>query len=1078
MIGMPRFSSILFLHAALLFVPADAATVGSLRCEQLRDPHGIDTPAPRLSWEVQSETRGDRQTAFRVLVATTTEALAQGHGDVWDSGRVESGASHLVPYDGRKLNSHERCFWKVRVWDRAGEPSDWSEPAVWSMGLLSPAEWHGDWIGLDAPERIGHLSGTSWIWFPEGAPVKSATPGKRYFRREFEVPAGRTMTSATYRITADDRVQIYLNGRDLGGRSGPGSTKELDLTHRLKEGRNVLAARAENAGDAPSPAGLIAWLRVEFAEGEPLTVTSDGAWRASDRLALGWDEPDFDDSAWPRAQVLGPVGIDPWGPVRYAEDRTLPARYVRKEFTIEKPVRRAVVSFSGLGLSELYVNGQRIGDHALSPGLTEYPERSFYVTHEVTDGVQQGGNALGVILGNGRFYAPRSSVYASMPTFGSPKLLLQLSVEHEDGTTSEVVSDLTWKLTADGPITANNEYDGERYDARKELGDWTRPGYDDSSWRDAQPTSAPSETLSAPMSEPIRVTQTLTPLSVSEPQPGVFIYDLGQNMVGYCRLKVEGPAGTRVRLRHAETLKADGTLYLANLRGAKATDVYTLKGGGPEVWSPRFTYHGFRYVEVTGFPGRPPIDAIEGLVVHDDLEPTGKFACSNELLNQIHENVVWGMRGNYRSIPTDCPQRDERQGWLGDRFEVARGESYLFDVGAFYAKWVQDIRDSQKPSGSVPDVSPAHWPNYSDDVVWPSASVILPDMLIDQYGNRRVAREHYASMNRWIEYMLPFVHEGLISRDSYGDWCVPPEDPHVIHSQDPERTTDKTLLASTFFCHDLRLMERYAQEIGHADDAERWKRLADEIQAAVNAKFLDRERGQYDNGTQTSCVLPLAFGMVPDGLRGRVVNTLATNITDQNDGHIATGLVGGQLLCRALNDAGRADLAYTIATQRDYPSWGYMVGRGATTMWELWNGDTADPAMNSRNHVMLVGDLITWLYEDLGGIAPHPAAPGFKRILMRPQLVDGLDWVNAAHRSPYGWIESHWWKEDGRVKWNVTIPANATAELHLPASDGAAVTESGTPLADADGLEPIGRDNSRVVVRAESGAYVFEIVEP
>ncbi len=400
-------------------------------------------------------------------------------------------------------------------------------------------------------------------------------------------------------------------------------------------------------------------------------------------------------------------------------------------------------------------------------------------------------------------------------------------------------------------------------------------------------------------------------------------------MVGWCRLRVSGPAGTTVTLRHAETLKPDGTLYLDNIRGAKVTDTYILKGRGREVYEPRFTYHGFRFVELKGFPGKPSLASLEGRVVHDDLENAGEFSCSHPLLNRIHTNIRWGVRGNYRSIPTDCPQRDERQGWLGDRSAESKGATYLFHTAPLYRKWLQDMADAQKDSGSVPDVCPSYWPIYSDNVTWPSSTVIIPGTLFEQYGDLDVIARHYDSARKWMHYMTGFLTNGIIARDSYGDWCVPPEDPKLIHSNDPARKTDKALLATAYFYHDARLMARYATLLGRAEDARHFDDLAERLKQAFNAKFFRTAEGYYDNGSQTSCVLPLAFGLAPESERVRVFDHLVRKITGESRNHIGTGLIGGQWLMRVLSDQGRADLAFTIATQRDYPSWGYMIEKGA-----------------------------------------------------------------------------------------------------------------------------------------------------
>jgi alpha-L-rhamnosidase len=887
-----------------ILAPAD------LRCESRVNPRGIDAPQPELSWILEAKGREQRQTAYQVLVASSRKKLAADKGDLWDSGKVNSDQSIQLPYAGQPLVSSEACFWKVRVWNQDGQRSAWSRPAFWTMGLLSPGDWHAQWIGLN---------------------------------------------------------------------------------------------------------------------GEAATN----------------------------------------------ESRRLPARWLRKEFTLPKKIKRATVYFSGLGWSELYINGKKIGDHVLSPPLSQYPQRAYYETYDLTKSLRRGDNAMGVVLGNGRFYAPRLAYPTKTISFGLPKLLLQLRLEFADGSVSNIVSDGSWKLTTNGPIVANNEYDGEEYDARKAFPGWDKPGFDDSQWQPAQIVSAPGGVLFGIRQEPIRVTQLLKPVSMKELKPGVFIFDLGQNIAGWCRLKVHGPAGTRVQLRFAETLKPDGELETANLRSAKAADVYILKGHGTETWEPRFTYHGFRYVEVTGYPGRPTLDSLTGCVVNDDLSSAGSFECSNPLLNRIYHNVVWGVRDNYHSIPTDCPQRDERQGWLGDRSAESRGETYLFDNEALYAKWLQDMADEQKPDGSVSDVCPSYWPIYNDDVSWPSTSVMVPDMLYRQFGDKEIIARHYDCMKKWIEHMDGFVTNGIIAKDSYGDWCAPPRDPKRIHTTDPNRITGHALVATAYFYHDLRLMARYATLLGKTDDAQQFQAQATKMKAAFNEKFLNRQLGQYDNGTQTSCILPLAFGLAPDDARTTIFDHLVKSIVNESHDHVGNGLIGGQFLMRVLTDGGRPDLACTIATQKTYPSWGYMVEHGATTIWELWNGNTADPAMNSHNHVMLVGDLVIWLYEDLAGIKADPAQPGFKHIIMEPHPVGDLKFVRATHRSPYGWIVSDWKKDGGTFDWQIKIPANTTATVYVPAKDEEDVTESGRPLAQAKGVKFLRAEDNHVVLAVESGAYDF-----
>ena len=903
---------------SFLLVPLEAQVSSirpaSLRSEYRVNPLGIDVSQPRLSWMLAAadpRARGLRQGAYRVLVASSEENLRAGKGDLWDSGKVGSDQSAHVAYAGRPLGSAQRAYWRVQVWDQAGKRSEWSETALWSMGLLDPGDWKGKWIGLDEKQSAS------------------------------------------------------------------------------------------------------------------------------------------------------------------TEFRTLPARMLRQEFEVKGKLKRATAYVSGLGLYELYLNGARAGDHVLSPGLTEYTKRVLYVTFDVTKQVAAGRNAIGLILGNGRYYAPRVKVPIPMRTFGYPKAILQLELEYEDGSKATIATDETWKLTTGGPIRANNEFDGEEYDARMELPRWARVGFDDKAWGAAQVVSAPGGALAAQMAEPLKVTETIQPVKVTEIQPGVFLFDLGQNMVGWCRLRVTGPKGAQISLRHAETLKEDGSLYVANLRSAKAADLYTLRGGAPEVWEPRFTYHGFRFVEVKGFPGKPGPAALEGRVVHDAMSKTADFSTSNAVLNQIHHNIFWGVRGNYRSIPTDCPQRDERMGWLGDRSTVSRSETYLFDVAAFYSKWATDLVDAQRPSGSIPDVAPAYWVLYNDNVTWPSTFLQVPSMLYDQYGDLRVIERDYPAMKKWVDYMRGFLKDGIMPKDTYGDWCVPPESPKLIHSLDPARKTAGPLLGTAYYYRMLGLMTRYARLLGKQEDAAGYEALAARVKAAFHKTFFNPGSGVYGNGTQTSGILPLMFDMAPAQNRKPVFDALIRRIEQESQGHVGTGLVGAQWLMRTLSDNGRADVAYEIATQKTYPGWGYMIEKGATTIWELWNGDTADPAMNSGNHVMQIGDLGVWLYEYLAGIRPDPDKPGFKHILIRPYPVGDLKFVKASHASMYGRIATSWKREGNRFQLDVTIPPNTTATIYVPAKDAAAVTESGQPAAKAKGVKFLRQDAGAAVFTAESGAYSF-----
>lgn len=894
----------------------DHSGLRELRVNRAENPLGIDTPNPHFSWKIDCKKRGAAQTAYQILVASSPDLLDDGKADVWDSKKVDSDQSVEVEYRGRPLASREKCWWTVKYWDEDGMESGWADPAMWTMGLLSPQDWTAQWVGLE-------------------------------------------------RTVGDENV------------------------------------------------------RIEF----------------------------------PR----------------------LAARMLRKQANLAKEVQDAVVYICGQGLFECYINGKKVGNDVLTPALSEYGKRSFYMTYDVADMLKKGDNTVGVMLGNGRYCPVRTGMGDVDLEYGFPKLLMQLEVTYADGTKEVINSDTTWKLTTDGPIVANNEFDGEEYDANKEMPGWCENGFDDSAWMQAEAVKAASPVLSALPTAPIAVMETIRPVAVFETRPGVFIFDMGQNMVGWTRLKVKGKKGDCVQLRFAETLKPDSSLYMDNLRSARVTDKYTLKGTGKEVYEPRFTYHGFRFVEMTGYPGKPDLSAIEGLVVYDNIPLTGSFTTSNAVINTIYKNAYWGIRGNYRSIPTDCPQRDERLGWLGDRATGSKGESFIFDNSRLYAKWLCDINDSQREDGSVPDVAPTYWKIYNDDVTWPAAYLIIADMLYTQFNDKEPIRKHYDSFKKWIYYMRDrYMADGIMPRDTYGDWCMPPERQELIHSQDPSRKTDGAILGTSYYYYMLTLMQNFARLTGHTEDIASYAALADTVYKAYNEKFYNAEQKCYGNNTATANLLSLAYGLVPTENRKAVFDNVVKKTMEDFNGHTSTGLVGAQWIMRLLSEYGRTDIAYRLATNTDYPSWGYMAEKEATTIWELWNGDTADPAMNSANHVMLLGDLVIWYYENLAGIKSDPEAPGFKKIIMKPYIPEGLDFVKASYNSIYGVIESEW-KKRNKFFWDITVPANTSARVYVPATSLDLIYESGIPAKDANRLNFINMEDGYAVFDASSGVFRFEV---
>jgi len=774
------------------------------------------------------------------------------------------------------------------------------------------------------------------------------------------------------------------------------------------------------------------------------TTQGESAW--SD-VAV-WNVGLLNESDW-QGQWIGLDRAMPWD--REEVHSRLSSRYLRHEFNVEKPVRHATLYISGLGMYEAFINGRKVGDREMAQLPTDYRRTVYYDAYDVTEMLAQGRTAIGVVLGNGRYYTMQQKKKPyKIANFGYPKLRANIIITYGDGSQQKISTGTKWRLTADGPIRGNNEYDGEIYDARKALGDWTLPGYDDSRWTAAERVAIPLGTVRGSMTPGMTAVKTLRPRSVVRRGAGVVV-DMGQNMAGWLCVKMRNTrGGDTVRIRYAEKLNADGSLYVKNLRNAESTDRYVARGDEQgEWWHPHFSYHGFRYAEITGMGNAVTADDIEARVVSDEMTQTGHFECADTILNKVHSNAVWGILSNYKGMPVDCPQRDERQPWLGDRTRGCFGEAFVFDNNTLYAKWARDICDAQREDGCIPDVAPAYWNYYSDNVTWPAALPFSLEMLHRQYGDDAPLKKWYGNVKRWLDHLkYQYGKDGLMPRDKYGDWCVPPEDLKLIHAKDQSRMTDGTLIATAYYYRLNRLMARFATMLGKDADAAGFGAEAERVKRAFNDEFLTVNRGTsvvpghllypdstcYRGNTVTANLLPLTFGMIDDGyVRGEVEKNIIRGIITKNKGHVSCGVIGISWMMNALSDMGRGDIAWLLATNKTYPSWGYMAERGATTIWELWNGDTADPRMNSCNHVMLLGDLLSWLYERVVGIAADDTNPGFKHVIMRPDFnVDEINFINGEYESIYGKIRSSWKKVDGRLYWDITLPANTTATITLP----------------------------------------------
>lgn len=885
------------------------------------------------------------------------------------------------------------------------------------------------------------------------------------------------------------RTEMISNPEGIDNKS-PRLSWEISGTERGIEqvAYQVLVASspellAENIGDLWDSGKTVSNQSVQVKyNGKPLKSRTRCFWKVkvwSTNTESAWSEPAY----W----SMGLLNYNDWDGRWIGFDRAfewdredkfsrLSARYFRKEFITRKDIRQAKVYTIGLGLYELYINGQKIGDQVLAPTPTDYNKNVKYNVFDVTKTLKQGGNTIGTILGNGRFYTMRQAEKPyKIKTFGYPKMLLQLEIEYTDGSKYIVKTDNTWKGTPDGPIRTNNEYDGEEYDAGKEMPGWNNSGFDDSKWMQSEYVQEPAGEFEAQMNKNMKIMKTIQPVSIKELRPGIFIMDMGQNMAGWVKMKVKGKSGDKVSLRFAEILNEKGELAMANLRDAKVTDIYTLKGGEVETWEPTFVYHGFRYVEITGFPGKPSVTDFEGRVVYDEMKTVGRFETSNALINQIYKNACWSINGNYKGMPVDCPQRNERQPWMGDRSTGSYGESFAFENELLYTKWLDDIRYAQRANGSIPDVAPAFWRYYSDNMTWAGTYLQVADMLYRQFGDTEVIAMHYPSMKKWLQYMEEFYlnEKYILTKDSYGDWCTPPATIEEGRGKSADVKYPSMLISTAYHYHFLQLMQKFAKLTGNDADIEKFASLSTKVKDAFNKEFFHTDGAFYGNNTLTDNLLPFYFKMVPEIHSDRVLKTITDIIEIRNNGHLSTGEIGIQWLMRTLTESGRPDLAYRIATNTTYPSWGYMVENGATTIWELWNGNTAAPNMNSYNHVMMLGDLLIWYYENLGGIKSSIDQPGFKQIIMKPEMINGLGFVNASYKSMYGEIKSEWKKENQSFSWNISVPANTSAIVYIPANSQNVVTESGEKISSAKGVKFIKMEGSRAIFEIGSGEYSF-----
>jgi alpha-L-rhamnosidase len=1075
--------------------PARSATVASanlqperLRCEYLQNPFGIDTARPRLMWVLTSDQRGQAQSAYQVIVASTPEVLAAGQGDFWDSGKVDSDQTLGIPYAGKALTSRQRCYWKVRVWDRDGVASRWTGPAVWSMGLLDRGDWHAQWIAdpqsfslAASPPRAPHNGFHSGLvgaadtqeWVAIDLKRVQAVDGVRLFpARPYDVspevpgfcfPVRFRIEVAQKADFSDAAIVVDRTAADV---VNPGSQPQL-FRFASVEARHVrltvtrLAERPAMGGFAFTLAEMQALHRDEVLSlNAPVTASSaitSGGW-APGNLTDGRIEPD-----------RGNTGVPP--------PQASAAMMARKDFDVAGSVRRATVYVTGLGLYRLSINGQRVGDQIMAPEWTDYRKRIQYQTYDITSLVHPGANAIGAMTGAGWFGGPlQTRTYNGHET---DRLLLRLEVETDDGKTQVLVSDPTWRTTLDGPITQATIYDGETYDATKEKAGWDEPGFNDAGWNTAVRVQDlfSSVPLVAQPNEPIRVMRELKAVAMTQPRPGVWVFDMGQNMVGHARVTFRGKRGQVVQIRHAEMLNDDGTIYTANLRGAAETISYLPRDDAQVTFEPDFTYMGFRYVQLSGLAQPPTAAAVIGRVCYSSAAEAGKFETSSDQLNAIMRMIVWVQRANLQSVPTDCPQRSERLGWMGDIQAFSQTAIYNMDLAAFITKWTADIRDAQTDDGRFSNISPNPGNPTGAAMGWADAGTIVPWRAYQNYADLRLIRDHYAAARRWIEHLHLADPTLTASLGGYGDWLN--GDTLVMKGWPQEGgAVPGDIFDTAFFAHSTQIVSEMASVIGHDEEARTYAALFEQIKEAFNRKFVTLD-GRITGETQGGYALALNFDLLPDSLRPLAVQHMIEGFA-RYDGHLSTGIQTTHRLMLELSRNGHHDEALRLINLRTFPSWGCMVDNGATTVWERWDGYVKgrgfqDPGMNSFNHWAL-GSVGEWMWRDLAGINGDDAGPGFKHIIIRPLLGangDGPTWVRGTYDSIRGPITSNWKIENGKFSLRVAIPPSTTATVYFPSTDLQSINEGGQPATQAGNVKFLREENGTALFEIASGTYDF-----
>ena len=1121
MIRHSLIATLLFLSASLLtpsLSQESGVEVCNLRTESLSTPMGIDTPRPLFSWQLNSQRNGAAQKSYRLLLAESPEAL-QGSGCLYDTGFIFSDKSLNIRYEGPALKACSRYWWKVQVIDELGKQSE-SEASWFDTGLMTQG-WSGaKWIGSEelgvSKYRTNFIIDYN-VTIPQGSSravfVYSAKDKDNYISVELNIE-DKPRLIVDYCVEGELRHLSTIDISSVVPKETAHSqhSVKLDVNTPGYHLKSNLIASVDGVVLKPTEGVSKAPRRENVSSGNPYQMTIDpypDGRRVHDwaRLhSIGFKQPkghsaEFSDiriseSNWgqtlytdPQSKrlVKGNGKLSVWEP--YGQ---VSAPMLRRALTIDKPLKSAKLYLTARGIYEFYINGRRVSNDYFNPGWTDYRYRIMYNSYDVTSMLAEGSNALSAMLGSGWYSDLNIFTSAYVDPYGiRQSLLAKLVLEFEDGSRQTIVSDESWKKYDQGPVVRNGFQFGEDYDARKEVAHWKDGSFDDSAWKSADILEAPDYKvdIQSYVGLPIQNNITLTACSVSEPVKGTFVYDFGQNVVGVPRLEgMKAARGRRIELRFAEMTypeiipenpvppytrevyeKMKGQAYIENYRGAISIDTYTFAGREEgEDYQPIFTDHGFRYVSITGLDKPLPLESVKAVVLESIGECTSSFESSNPLVNRLYENILWGQRGNFQSVPTDCPQRDERQGWTGDAQVFARTATYFSPwVDKFYARWFYSMRDNQNKDGSyfnyypVTGRPPVGFTNNQPGWIgWMDAGIIVPYQVWMQYGDISVLEEHYPSMVRYMDYLERMAQDYLQPATGIGD--------HLALER-----TDLGLTNTAYYAYDARMMSRMAEALGKKDDSRRYALLYENIKRAFNARYFDSE-GRTVSNTQTSYALPLAFGVVDESLKDKATENLVQNIR-QKGNTLTTGFIGTPCLNVALSENGRDDVAFDLFEQTAYPSWLYPVLQGATTMWERWNSYTIENGfgpvdMNSFNHYAY-GAIGEWMYAHLLGIQRDEKAPAYKHIILQPKVGGSLEWVKGGFETPYGKVESSWKKVEGGYIYSVRIPANTSASLTLQAPS----KESVSIVSGAGTASPLRSLEGKVMAELQSGYYEFKV---